>query len=379
MQIINTMVSSDTLHVTQEGIFLSTLPKDFIYSTQKTIQLSTQSSPLETRELIILPICALVIVLLNLLVVGAFVYEKKLRRRPANVLIFSQAMIDFVIGTLFIPFHIIEKHYKTEIILNYLIYYILFISLFNLLALSADRYLALSMPFFHYRVVDKRRTVRLLIIVWIVPLFLTLIPLCWEFKFTETKSKYTKTYLTISWAFMLILVLLMTILYLFIVIRARKTIRKKRLSIEKKSFKKKVELERKELRVIHLFGLLLFFFVAAYIPILYMNYYVIIDMINSIPPIVEILSIYSLILNSLVNPVLCIYLKQDYSQVILTIIQFKVGFIIRSTSKSSSTKTNLTELAYECEYSYEGSRHNNSKKNRKSSREPYHHNRTSLV
>ena len=358
-----------------------------VSSTQSMIALTTQetaASKVETRDLIMLPICAIVIIFLNLLVVGAFASDKKFRRRPANVLICSQAMIDFLIGILFIPIYLIETYLNKRIFLNYLIYYILFISLINLLALSADRYLALSMPFFHHRAVDKRRTIRLLIIVWTAPLFLTLIPLFWEFKPSKIRKKYTDTYLTISWAFMLKLVLVMTILYLFIVISARKTIRRKRLSIEKKSFTKKIELARKEVRVIHLFGLLLFFFVAAYMPILYMNFCDIIERKDCIPPFMEMLSTYSLILNSLVNPVLCIYLKQDYSHVIMTVIQTKVGFLNRRTSKSSSTKSNLTEFAFDCEsiYSFrEGSRRseNNSKKYRKSSRETFHHKKTSLV
>ena len=62
----------------------------------------------------------------------------------------------------------------------------------------------------------------------------------------------------------------------------------------------------------HLFGWLLFFFIAAYLPILYINFCWIIGTPEFAPSVVEVISLYLLIINSIINPVICIMMKKDY-------------------------------------------------------------------
>lgn len=297
-----------------------------------------------TRDAAILIVIGSFITWVNLLIILAFALSKRLRRRSANIMIFSQACSDLFTGVIFVPAHLIETHQHTNNTRSFLVCYMLFLSLFNLLALSTDRYLALSKPFLHHRILDVNRTVKLIIFIWIAPLILTLVPLAWWFN--EKAFQVQRIYLSIVWLFMLVLVIAMTVLYSFVTYKARRTIKRKRHSTMGHGAETKMAtLARKELRVIHLFGLLLFFFTATYLPILYMNLCDLIGYPELIPKAVEIAGFYFLFLNSIVNPVLCIYLKRDYFQVINSIIRCKFvekrKWSFKSSGKEATVETSL--------------------------------------
>ena len=296
------------------------------------------------RDAAILIVIGSFITWVNLLIILAFALSKRLRRRAANIMIFSQACSDLFTGVVFVPAHLIEKHQHTNHTLSFLVCYMLFLSLFNLLALSTDRYLALSRPFLHHRILDVSRTVKLIIFIWIAPLILTVVPLAWWFH--ENMAQAQKIYLSIVWLFMLVLVIAMTVLYSFVTYKARRTIKRKRHSTMGHGAESKMAtLARKELRVIHLFGLLLFFFTATYLPILYMNLCDLIGYPELIPQVVEVAGFYFLFLNSIVNPVLCIYLKRDYFQVITNLIRCKLvekrKWSFKSSGKENTVETSL--------------------------------------
>lgn len=292
------------------------------------------------RDAIIMVLGSLAIIAVNLLILIAFSTSSKLRRRSANVLIFSQASSDLFTGLVFVPAHLLERYYRVSYTAGYFTCYMLFLSLFNLLALSTDRYLALSRPFLHYRIMDVSRAIKVIFVIWSIPFVLTIIPLTWE---RENDEKYRKKanaiYLSIAWLLMLILVVAMTILYIFVTIKARKTIRTKRVSTGRRQSTKVADLAKKELRVIHLFGSLLSLFVATYLPILYMNMCDLLDRIDWIPPILEQLALYFLLFNSIANPVVCICLKKDYYQDINSILRCR-------SRKQSHWDSNATRNSY---------------------------------
>ncbi|XP_057307816.1 trace amine-associated receptor 8b-like isoform X1 [Hydractinia symbiolongicarpus] len=302
------------------------------------------------KHVIILIFISILIVVVNGLLIVAFSIEKKLRRRPANVLICSQAVTDLLTGIVFIPVFLVESYHGKMTGILFMTCYILFLSLFNLLALSTDRYLALSKPLLHHRMIDVRRTVKVIIFIWVIPLALTSIPLTWWFKPAEFKQYASKIYLSITWLFMLVLVVVMTILYLFVTRKAKRTIRYKRESIAQRSREKMASLAHKELRVVHLFGLLLFFFVAAYLPILYMNFCDLLGKPEYIPRELEIIGFYFLFFNSVVNPLLCICLKKDYFEVVAQIARIKRKSHLRSSLNSSTTRTRLHTDYEDAEY-----------------------------
>ena len=167
-----------------------------------------------------------------------------------------------------------------------------------------------------FRYVDVRRTGNMIGVVWTLPLLFVLIPLTWWFGDLGTKVLATKFYICTMWTLMLVLVVSMSVFYVLATRRAKVTIRTRRNSLGRRAHDKAAALARKELRVVHLFGFLLFFFVAAYLPILYINFCLIIGAGSLVPPTIAVVSLYLLIINSVLNPLLCILLKKDYLKAI---------------------------------------------------------------
>ena len=291
-----------------------------------------------TRDLIVLIIVAVLIITINGLITISFLLVKKLRQRPANIMICSQACTDLFNGIVYIPNYLICTKISLELRL-FLASYMLCLSLFNLLIISIDRYLALAKPFLHRRYIDVNRTTRMIALVWTIPLVIILIPLTWWFCDLQTKTKATNVYICTLWILLLVLVLSMTVLYTLATKRARKTIKSRRTLLGQKT-DKATTLARKELRVAHLFGLLLFFFAAAYLPILYINFCFMIGMGKYVPLVMETISLYLLTFNSVLNPVLCILLKRDYLKAIKKIFlhQHKLDNHTMSLTSQNSTK-----------------------------------------
>eukprot|EP00112_Aurelia_sp_Birch-Aquarium-sp1_P016742 Seg382.2 transcript_id=Seg382.2/GoldUCD/mRNA.D3Y31 product="Adenosine receptor A2a" protein_id=Seg382.2/GoldUCD/D3Y31 len=270
-------------------------------------------------------ILGVLVVLENSLVCLAFAFNRKLRKRQANILVCSQAGADLINGLIFIPVNVAENALGKQMHSGYVIMYVLFVSLFNLFCLALDRYLALIKPLMHHLLMDVSRTKKILIIIWLVPLAVTLIPLSWASASGPTAITAHRIYIAIFWSLMLLLCVVMVLMYIRIYRTAAKTIRlrQQRMTMNCKDKENRVTTTRKELRVAHLFGLLLFFFILAYLPILYMNFMDLVRLYRLIPPILEDLSLYSLIANSIVNPILCLLLKKDYQLIIKRWICFE--------------------------------------------------------
>lgn len=320
----------------------------------------------------VLVIFSVLIILVNAFIVVIFFATKNLRKKPANILICSQACADLYIGLIFIPLYLSSRTSKeSNAILPFLIGYMLYVALFNLLALAIDRYLAILKPLIHHKLIDEQYIRKIIILIWTVPLGLVLIPLLWWFQPEDLKSKLQRVYVCLFWSLILLIVIFVIILYFLITKQTRKAIQRRMADLrfksilitanssylrkaeekerilakrlgetrrdERKLFGKEMyqmelfsqedldskvtKLAKKELCVVHLFGLLLFSLVAAYSPILYMNIFTsILNKPSYVTTNLICVSLYSLIMNSVVTPVLCILLKRDYMHAIKRLI-----------------------------------------------------------
>ena len=117
------------------------------------------------------------------------------------------------------------------------------------------------------------------------------------------------------WTLLLMLVIMMTVLYMLATRGAKRTIRNQHGSpcfLRHGCSHTASQIAKKELRVVHLFGFLLFFFSAAYLLIVYINLCMIAGASEYAPPVVEVVSRYLLLINSVINPILCILLSKSY-------------------------------------------------------------------
>ena len=168
-------------------------------------------------------------------------------------------------------------------------------------------------------------------LVWTVPLIIMLIPLTWWFGPERIKMAALRVYVNIMWTLLLLLVVAMTVLYVLATKGAKQIIHNQGSTPghARVGFSRTASvIAKKELRVVHLFGFLLFFFSAAYFPILYINFCDMIGMPDLAPPWITQVSRYLLLTNNALNPVLCILLTRDYFYTLKTL----VGYVFRSRS-----------------------------------------------
>ena len=260
-----------------------------------------------------------IVIIENALVCLAFTAYSKLRKKQSNILICSQAAIDLLVGLAFIPWKIATLYTKQHLHIGYIVFYILFVSLGNLSSLALDRYLALIKPLKHHTMMDVSRTKKIVLMTWLVPLFLTMIPMTWYTAPPHTRRIAMKIYIGIFWGIMMLIWVIMIAIYIIIYRTASRTIRlrQKRMKAAEHPKESRVKTTKKELRVAHLFGLLLFFFILAYLPILYINLVGLLGYGESlIKPFFHHISLYFLITNSVVNPILCLLLKKDYQLIV---------------------------------------------------------------
>ena len=285
------------------------------------------SDAAHTRDMVVLTILGVMIAAINGLILISFLMRPHLRKRPANIMICSQACTDLFTGLVYVPVYLT----KSEGMVNFLNIYMLYLSLFNLAIISVDRYLAMNRPFIHRRLINVNRTLKMIVGVWVCPLVLALIPL--SFLHMSVYFRAMKIYISIVWLLMLVLVVSMSVLYIYASKGAKRTIQSRRTSFQNSRVKVRAQLlARKELRVVNLFGLLLFFFVGAYLPILYINFCWLIGI--QFPPVMLPISLYLLIVNSVLNPILCIMLKKDFLYAIKKIILTRYGFADQMSNTS---------------------------------------------
>ncbi|XP_066910775.1 D(1A) dopamine receptor-like [Clytia hemisphaerica] len=296
-------------------------------SSNHTIRclLTTPQHPLNTEDtdhqysiikFFLIILLMLMTITTNGMIVAAFATSTRLQKKPSNLLITSQAASDLFTSVIFIPVHLVESYHKPLHVEGFLICYMIFLSLFNLCALCMDRYLALFKPFLHHRLTCIRHTVKQLLMVWTLPCLITLLPLFW--KHSSSKAVIHQVFVTIIWVLMCLLVIFMTCVYSMVTKKARRLIRDKRMSILRNNKPDKLldieaSLTRKELRVVHLFGLLLMLFVTTYLPLMYMNFCDAVGQPGWIPLVMEEISFFTLMLGSVINPIISMYLKKDFN------------------------------------------------------------------
>lgn len=283
--------------------------------------------------------------------------------------------------------------------IGFFICYMIFLSLFNLLALCMDRYLALYQPFLHHRLTCINRVLKQILAIWLVPCLITVLPLFWKYT-GPARMVADHAFLVIIWVMMCLLVITMTVVYFLVTMKAKQLIRNKKLSImpsaasatsasvlsnnnnidnnddnnkentnttatttdivnnnkrRKEATKTDTRFEtealtRKELRVVHLFGLLLLLFVTTYLPLIYMNLCDAIGKPSLIPKDMEEVSLVTLMLGSLLNPIISMCLKRDFQQQLRCFFRQSIVLKFQSFKNLSSRNDSIALMVAETSF-----------------------------
>ncbi|EDO39225.1 predicted protein, partial [Nematostella vectensis] len=242
----------------------------------------------------------------NLMVCLA-VYKVKKLRTVTNCFVVSLSMADLLVSVVFVPVYIID-HYAKTIISGYLIAFMLLASIFSLAAVTYERYIALTKPF-GYRMLMSRRKVSVIIgTAWMLPLVLALLPLAWN---TNVQSVYHEVYkISLVVVFILIPCIVMIWVYvrLLCVVRHHVHRNRKRASAGNKTGNR-VGREEKAARV---FALVFAMFLLCWGPIIYINICEVFGAAKIITTELIYASFYTLLANSIVDPVIYAFFKRDF-------------------------------------------------------------------
>ena len=160
--------------------FVSTIPAGCLVLIKTTSTAATTMTVTEEYSFIKIFLISIIIaamVVSNSLIVIAFLTSQRLQKKPSNFLITSQACSDLFTCFVFFPVHMAERYHTRLHIEGFFVCYMIFLSLFNLMALCMDRYLALHLPFLHHRLTNIRRVLKLILAIWTTPCLITVLPL----------------------------------------------------------------------------------------------------------------------------------------------------------------------------------------------------------
>ena len=289
-----------------------------VISTNQSNQ-STDGLPVTNVEVIaeLVPI-ALIIIIINMLVVVVFLKTKRLRRTPANYILFSFSISDFMTGALNIPLFLIV-FYTPVISSNTVRFYLGFLvtvlhtvtavlSVYHILIATLEKYLSIVWPVTH-RLATKTTMNGVLLMLWFVSVLLGFIPFIWIKKTMDPSgTKYFLGY--IIFCFVAVFALPYSfIIYAFVkIFRALSSLLKRR-SKRPSSRKKKLARERK---CIVLFVTMATLFVVCWLPWFLLMLLLTLDLIPPtfyIPGHVIILVRYA---TSFINPLLYSLFRPDF-------------------------------------------------------------------
>lgn len=243
---------------------------------------------------------------LNLLVCFA-VYKVKKLRTITNCFVVSLSSADLLVAIVLMPIYIID-HYAKTIITGYLIAFILFASIFNLAAVTFERFVALTRPFQYRTLLNSTRVAVIIGFAWISPLVICLLPLAWN---TDKKTMVHSVYKVVLVVLILLPIALMICIYtrLLGVVRSFISRNKSRASEGNKTGNR-VGREEKAAQV---FASVFATFLICWGPIIYIN---ICEVANAgslfVPEELLYVSFYTLQFNSVVDPIIYAFFKRDF-------------------------------------------------------------------
>lgn len=282
---------------------------------------SYTSEPVSSRTFLALVISwallGLVSAGLNILVCAMVFIDKKLRTMT-NYLVVSLSVSDLLVALVFVPVYIID-HYANTIIGGYFVAFILLATVFNLCGVTYERYVALTRPFRYRTIMSCHKVSAIIAISWILPLLLALLPLAWN---TDVKSTIHKVYLAVilvTCIFIPCTTMVCVYMRLLRVVH-RFVLRNRKRTSKGNDTGHRAGNEEKAARV---FAIVLGMFLLCWLPLIYINICLIFDQNQLVTNELIFISFYTLVLNSILDPVICAFYKKDFREMLRKRLKLK--------------------------------------------------------
>ena len=126
---------------------------------------------------------------------GLVVYLIITRRRlhtKTNFMVISLAVSDLLVGAGIIPSFLACMYVKCDNLLAKLFYdAFLFVSVCNLCCITFDRFLAVTRPLRYHTKITRKAVITMIVISWIVPSIVSLVPVTWLYTDTNLEAQQT--------------------------------------------------------------------------------------------------------------------------------------------------------------------------------------------
>ncbi|XP_031556398.1 tyramine receptor Ser-2-like [Actinia tenebrosa] len=274
------------------------------------------------------------VVIGNSLVCALFCKFRKLRT-ITNSFVVSLAVSDSLVAVLFVPCFLLDGHVPFfALIVPYIIGYILFAYLFNFCGVTYDRYQAIVKPLSYNSRITRSAVNKILTLVWTIPMALTLIPTTWE-------TQPTKIFTLAKRSYQGFLILVVTACSAGILVAYSKIFQETRRQVkwmvavgvpqipaafaEKNSLRgdnsgiKRMNKSRKismniaaEVKAAKVFAVLMITFSVCWLPLIVINIIEALGFQKSVPEKLIVVSLYTLVGNSLIDPFIYSLYKTDF-------------------------------------------------------------------
>lgn len=240
--------------------------------------------------------------------------------KAANWFILSLSLADLFVGLFLVPVSTSCALWTTcnFSVLSLSFDLLLFVSIANMCAMTADRYISVVQPLTYFQNMTNSRVFLWILVAWIIPIISSLIPFAWIFSNSPEKRKRATTIygpLQII-SFNLLPCVVMLLIYGHIFIISQKHARQIRAVVKNQHLAhpdtavnpSRIKLERSATKV---FGLVVLFFVLCWMLSAYRHFcqYLSLKCRDSFE--LALISRLLMVLNSAINPFIYAFLKED--------------------------------------------------------------------
>lgn len=264
---------------------------------------------------LLLGILAVFITLENLLVCVLVARYKSLQTFT-NGFVVSLALVDFLHGCVVLPMFIGKA---PGLVLSYMVTTVLLANISTMMALTFDRYLAV-LHHLAYQSFMEKHFYKIIIVSWVLPIGISLIPLCYSSNFTLKEHKIFVYFIVIVG----VVVPYMFIMVAYVLIFRRVGELVKYLARQTNSTDEQAKQEGKrvtaEAYVARIFIIIAIVFIITWMPIIYMTVVNNMERWELMPHPLSTVSWFTLSLGAMINAPLYAFIKKDFNTLLKNIL-----------------------------------------------------------
>lgn len=255
-------------------------------------------------------VLGLVSTILNIIVCLIVMSDRRLWT-ITNSFIVSLSVADLLIAAALIPIYICENFTLTQTpITGYVIAFLLLASIFNIGAVTYERYVALTRPLGYRVTMNTTRVAVIISLCWVVPFCISILPVAWD---ADPTTKYHKVYMIVTvFGFVLLPCLVMIWIYVRLLRVVRRFISRNR---RRSTWGNRTgERAGNEDKAVIVFAMIFGMFLLSWMPLIYINICEIFDQLHLITAPVLYASFYTLLFNTIMDPLIYAFLKKDFGE-----------------------------------------------------------------